>query len=39
MVKKTGKGSCSGPALGKMNCCQVETLISVNERGQMVLPK
>jgi len=39
MVKKTGKGSCSDPALGEMNCCQVEALIGVDERGQMVLPK
>jgi len=39
MVKKPGKGSCSGPALEKMSCCQVEALISVDERGQMVLPK
>ena len=39
MVKKPGKGSCSRPTCGKMNCCKVEALISFDERGQMVLPK
>jgi antitoxin PrlF len=39
MVKKPGKGSCSGPTCEKMSCCKVEALISVDERGQMVLPK
>jgi AbrB family looped-hinge helix DNA binding protein len=31
MVKKPEKGSCS--------CCKVEALVSIDERGQMVLPK
>jgi len=39
MVKKSGKGSYSGPTCGKMSCCKVDALISVDERGQMVLPK
>jgi AbrB family looped-hinge helix DNA binding protein len=39
MVKKPGKDSCSGPTCGKMSCCKVDALISVDERGQMVLPK
>jgi antitoxin PrlF len=39
MVKKPEKGSCSGPTCGKMSCCKVEALVSVDERGQMVLPK
>ena len=39
MVKKSGKGSCSGPTCGEMSCCKVEALVSVDERGQMVLPK
>jgi AbrB family looped-hinge helix DNA binding protein len=39
MVKKPVKGSCSGPTCGKTSCCRVEALISVDERGQMVLPK
>ncbi len=39
MVKKSDKASCSGPTCERMSCCKVETLISVDERGQMVLPK
>jgi AbrB family looped-hinge helix DNA binding protein len=39
MVKKAEKGSCSGPTCGKMSCCRVEALVSIDERGQMVLPK
>jgi AbrB family looped-hinge helix DNA binding protein len=39
MVKKPEKESCSGPTCGKMSCCKVEALVSVDERGQMVLPK
>ncbi len=39
MAKKTEKPSCSGPTCQKMGGCKVEALISVDERGQMVLPK
>jgi len=39
MVKKREKGFCSGPTCGKMSGCKVEALVSVDERGQMVLPK
>lgn len=39
MVKKSHKASCSGPTREGMGCCKVETLVSVDERGQMVLPK
>ncbi len=39
MVKRPEKPSCSGPTCGKMSCCRVEALISVDERGQVVLPK
>jgi antitoxin PrlF len=39
MVKKPEKGPCSGPTCEKMSCCKVEALISIDERGQMVLPK
>ncbi len=39
MVKKVGKASCSGSTCEKMSCCKVEALVSVDERGQMVLPK
>ena len=30
---------CTGPTAGGAGCCKVESLISVDERGQMVLPK
>ncbi len=39
MVKKPEKGSCSGPTCRNVSCCKVDALISVDERGQMVLPK
>ncbi len=39
MTKKPDKGACSGPDCGKMSCCKVDALISIDERGQMVLPK
>ena len=39
MVKKSGKASCVGPTCGTISCCKVEALVSVDERGQMVLPK
>jgi AbrB family looped-hinge helix DNA binding protein len=39
MVKKSGKASCAGPTCEAMSCCKVEALVSVDERGQMVLPK
>lgn len=34
--KKNTQGGCD---CGCSTCCQVEALISVDERGQMVLPK
>jgi antitoxin PrlF len=38
MVTAEGKnGSCCMP--GEMSCCKVELIVSVDERGQMVLPK
>ncbi|MFA5181037.1 MAG: HgcAB-associated protein [Syntrophales bacterium] len=33
------KESCCGTGGGVASCCRVEALISVDERGQMVLPK
>jgi len=39
MVKKSEKASFSGLSCDRMSCCKVEALISVDERGQMVLPK
>ncbi len=39
MVRKKVSESCC-VAMGEgMGCCKVESLISVDERGQMVLPK
>jgi len=37
MAKKEEKKSCCSPA--EMSCCKVESVITVDERGQMVLPK
>jgi AbrB family looped-hinge helix DNA binding protein len=37
MGKKTG--SCLNATGGALGCCKVQSLISVDERGQMVLPK
>ncbi len=39
MTKNTKKASYCGSIGEKMSCCKVESLISVDERGQMVLPK
>jgi antitoxin PrlF len=39
MVKKSKKGSCFDPTFQSVSCCKVEALISVDERGQTVLPK
>ena len=39
MVKKPERTLGSGSTCEKMSCCKVEALISVDERGQMVLPK
>jgi AbrB family looped-hinge helix DNA binding protein len=33
------KESCCVSASGVTSCCRIEALISVDERGQMVLPK
>jgi AbrB family looped-hinge helix DNA binding protein len=39
MVRKQVGDSCCA-ALGEgLSCCRVESLVSVDERGQMVLPK
>lgn len=38
MAGKAKKESCCMPA-GKEDCCRVESLVTVDERGQMVLPK
>jgi AbrB family looped-hinge helix DNA binding protein len=38
MVKKE-KNACFGPAGKNSSCCKVESLISIDDRGQMILPK
>ncbi|MCP4136589.1 MAG: AbrB/MazE/SpoVT family DNA-binding domain-containing protein [bacterium] len=35
--ENTNNSSCCGSETG--SCCKVESLISIDERGQMVLPK
>ena len=39
MTKKEKSESCCLPTDGKVGCCKVEAIISIDERGQMVLPK
>ena len=39
MKKENKTGSYFTAAGGALSCCKVESLISVDERGQMVLPK
>lgn len=39
MVKKEKNQSCSVGITSRMGCCKVESVVSVDERGQMVLPK
>ncbi len=38
MARKGKQESCCAPQ-GEESCCKVESLITVDERGQMVLPK
>ena len=39
MIKKDEDESCCPPANREIGCCKVESVISVDDRGQMVLPK
>ena len=39
MAKKGRKKSFSSLAGNEIGCCKVESIISIDERGQMVLPK
>lgn len=39
MVRKDKVKSCSIGIASSMGCCKVESVVSVDERGQMVLPK
>jgi len=38
-MAKEKKAACCGPREGIGNCCRVEAVISIDERGQMILPK
>jgi len=38
MDRKTGKSCCSAPPAG-LGGCRVESLLTVDDRGQMILPK
>jgi antitoxin PrlF len=44
--KGSEKSKCCGPEgmkrgsmMGRMSCCKIEAVVSVDERGQLVLPK
>lgn len=39
MVKQKVKENCCAPGNMPGSCCKVEAVVSVDERGQMVLPK
>ncbi|UCG82163.1 MAG: AbrB/MazE/SpoVT family DNA-binding domain-containing protein [Dehalococcoidia bacterium] len=39
MVKRTQEADCVSPTGGDIGCCKVEAVVSVDDRGQMVLPK
>ncbi len=39
MGRETKAGSCFDATGDALSCCKVESLINVDERGQMVLPK
>jgi len=39
MVKKDENVSCCPSVDREISCCKVESVISVDDRGQMVLPK
>ena len=39
MARKDKHGRPLTPANRSLSCCRIESLVSVDERGQMVLPK
>ena len=39
MAKKKGSRQGCGPTSGSTGCCKVESVVSIDDRGQMVLPK
>lgn len=38
-MREKKESSEARPGIGSMSCCKVESLVTVDERGQMVLPK
>lgn len=39
MPRSSRKHACCNAEAGRGDCCRMESLITVDERGQMVLPK
>lgn len=39
MAEKNKNESCAAIAKKELGCCKIESVISVDDRGQMVLPK
>ncbi len=39
MAKDAGEAACTPSGDGEAGCCNVEAVVSIDERGQMVLPK
>ena len=39
MRKKDEENGCCGPADADDSCCKIESIVTVDERGQMLLPK
>ncbi len=39
MAKRKQDESCCDPDGQAMSCCKVESVVSIDDRGQMVLPK
>ena len=39
MAEKNKDDTCCEPAGKKLACCSIESVISIDDRGQMVLPK
>ena len=39
MAKKSKDAGCCTPEAKETSCCKIESLITVDDRGQMVLPK
>ena len=39
MGTESKNGSCCGSSNEETACCKVESVVSIDERGQMVLPK